>query len=168
MKDQITLDRIKLIHPILRDEVGVIYNEICEALTGRAVVRFTHTFRTFAEQDALFAKGRTKPGPKVTNARSGSSWHNYGMAIDIVLLVDKNKDGVFESASWDLKTDFDGDGKSDWIEVVQIFKEYGWEWGGDWKFFDAPHFQKTLGQTIRGMLAKHNYGKVDKNGFVIL
>ena len=168
MKDQITLDRIKLIHPALRDEVGDIYDDICQALTGRAICRFTHTLRTFAEQDALFAKGRTKPGPKVTNAQSGSSWHNYGMAIDIVLLVDKNKDGVFESASWDLKTDFDSDGKSDWIEIVQIFKEYGWEWGGDWRFFDAPHFQKTLGQTIRGMLAKHNYGKVDKNGFVIL
>ena len=166
MKDQITLDRIKLIHPALRDEAGDIYDDICQALTGRAICRFTSTLRTFAEQDALFAKGRTKPGTKVTNARAGSSWHNYGMAIDIVLLVDKNKDGVFESASWDTKTDFDGDGKSDWTEIVQIFKEYGWEWGGDWKFFDAPHFQKTLGQTIRGMLAKHQWGKVDKNGFV--
>lgn len=168
MKDQVTLDRIKLIHPALRDEVIVIYDEICKALTANVMCRFTHTLRTFAEQDALFAKGRTKPGAKVTNARAGSSWHNYGMAIDIVLLIDKNKDGFFETVSWDLKADFDGDGKSDWIEVVQIFKQFGWEWGGDWRFFDAPHFQKTMGQTIRGMLTKHRLGKVDKNGFIIL
>lgn len=166
--DKITLERIKLLHPDLRDEAGKIYQEICDALTGRAVVRFTHTFRSFAEQDALFAQGRTKPGRKVTNARGGHSWHNWGMAIDIVLMIDKNGDGVYESAVWDTKTDFDGDGKSDWIEVVQIFKEFGWEWGGDWKFVDAPHFQKTMGQTIRGMLAKHRSGKVDANGYVIL
>lgn len=161
MQDQITLQRIKLLHPALRDEVGDIYNDISKALTSKAFCRFTSTLRTFAEQDALFAKGRTKPGGIVTNARAGSSWHNYGMAIDIVIV-----DGI--TASWDVKKDFDKDGKADWIEVVQIFKEYGWEWGGDWKFYDAPHFQKTMGQTIRGMLAKHQWGKVDKNGFVIL
>jgi peptidoglycan L-alanyl-D-glutamate endopeptidase CwlK len=166
--DKVTLERINLIHPVLRNEVNEIYQEICQVLRDNVRCRFTHTLRTFAEQDALFAQGRTKPGSIVTNARSGRSWHNYGMAIDIVLLVDKNRDGVFESASWDTKADFDGDGKRDWIEVVNIFKEYGWEWGGDWKFYDAPHFQKTMGQTIRGMLAKHQAGKVDKNGFVIL
>lgn len=166
--DKITLERIKLLHPDLRDEAGKIYQEICDALTGRAVVRFTHTFRSFAEQDALFAQGRTKPGRRVTNARGGHSWHNWGMAIDIVLMIDKNGDGVYESAVWDTKTDFDGDGKSDWIEVVQIFKEFGWEWGGDWKFVDAPHFQKTMGHTIREMLAKHRWGKVDAKGYVIL
>ena len=26
---------------------------------------------------------------------------------------------------------------------------YGWEWGGDWKFTDLPHFQKTLGKSIK-------------------
>jgi peptidoglycan L-alanyl-D-glutamate endopeptidase CwlK len=168
MQDQITLERIKLLHPVLRNEVMDIYEEICNVLTGNVMCRFTHTLRTFAEQDALFAKGRTKPGPKVTNARSGSSWHNYGMAIDIVLLVDKNNDGVFESVSWDVKADFDKDGKADWIEIVRIFKEHGWEWGGDWRFYDAPHFQKTLGYSVRQLLDLHKRGKVDKNGFVIL
>jgi peptidoglycan L-alanyl-D-glutamate endopeptidase CwlK len=166
--DKITLDRIQLIHPVLRNEVREIYEEICQVLRENVRCRFTHTLRTFAEQDALFAQGRTKPGGIVTNARSGMSWHNYGMAIDIVLLVDKNRDGVFESVSWDTRADFDGDGKRDWIEVVNIFKQFGWEWGGDWKFYDAPHFQKTMGQSIRGMLAKHKAGKLDQNGYVIL
>lgn len=144
MKDKVTLDRIQLLLPKLRDEAFAIYNEICEVLTGRAMCRFTRTLSTFAEQDALFAQK-----PKVTNARGGQSYHNYGLAIDIVLIVDKDGNGSFESASWDVKSDFDGDGKSDWMEVVAIFKRYGWEWGGDWNHFsDKPHFQKTLGYSI--------------------
>jgi peptidoglycan L-alanyl-D-glutamate endopeptidase CwlK len=159
--DKITLDRIKLLHPKLRDEALEIYEEICQALKGRAECRFSFTLRTFAEQNQLFAQGRTKPGAIVTRAKGGQSWHNYGLAIDIVLLVDGK-------ASWDIKTDFDNDGRSDWMEVVDIFKRYGWEWGGDWKFFDAPHFQKTFGMSINEMLKKHMAGKVDANGYVLI
>ncbi len=157
MKDQITLDRIKLLHPKLRDEANEIYDEICAALLGRAICRFTHTLRTFAEQDALFKKV-----PKVTNSRGGFSYHNYGLAIDIVLIVDG------KNASWDVKGDYDKDAKSDWMEVVEIFKQYGWEWGGNWKFYDAPHFQKTFGKSVRELLALHQAGKVDAQGFVKL
>jgi len=161
MVDQKTLDRIKLMHPKLRDEVAEIYDEICKALTGKAFCRFTSTLRTFAEQDALYAKGRTAPGSKVTNCPSGLSMHNYGLALDIVLVQDG-------SALWDVKKDLDGDGKADWMEVVAIFKQYGWEWGGDWKFYDAPHFQKSLGKSVRKLLALKNAGKVDAQGYVIL
>ena len=101
MKDQITLDRIKLLHPKLRDEAFLIYDEICEALKGRAMCRFSYTLRTFAEQAEIFAQGRTKPGKIVTNARPGLSAHNYGLAVDIVLIIDKNGDGKFESAAWE-------------------------------------------------------------------
>jgi len=160
MKDQKTLERIKLLHPKLRNEAGEIYDEICSALTGRAMCRFSFTLRTFAEQDALFAQGRTKPGSIVTKAKGGLSMHNYGLAIDIVLIIDG------KTASWDVKGDFDGDGKSDWMEVVTIFKQHGWEWGGDWKFYDAPHFQKTFGKSVRDLLALHQAGKVDEHGFV--
>jgi len=155
MKDHVTLDRIKLIHPKLREEVMEIYDEICEALKGRAICRFTYTLRTFAEQDLLFKKV-----PKVTNAKGGMSYHNYGLAIDIVLIIG----GV--AASWDIKKDFDGDGKADWMEVVAIFKSFGWEWGGDWKFYDAPHFQKSLGYSVKQLLALHQSGNVDKHGYV--
>lgn len=161
MVDQKTLDRIKLMHPKLREEVGEIYAEICQALTGKAFCRFTHTLRTFKEQDELFAKGRTAPGARVTNARGGFSMHNFGVALDIVLI----RDG---SALWDVKADLDGDGKADWMEIVNIFKQYGWEWGGDWKFYDAPHFQKSFGKSVRELLALHNAKKIDKEGYVLL
>jgi peptidoglycan L-alanyl-D-glutamate endopeptidase CwlK len=148
MIDQKTLDRIQLLHPKLRAEAGQIYTEIEAALKGRAICRFAYTLRTFAEQDALYTQGRTKPGARVTNAKGGQSYHNYGLAIDIVLLKDTDGNGTFETASWETNVDFDGDGVADWIEVVNIFKRHGWEWGGDWKFTDKPHFQKTLGFTI--------------------
>lgn len=159
MIDEKTLERIKLLHPKVREEVGNIYIDISKALTGKAFCRFTSTLRTFAEQDALYAKGRTAPGGIVTNAKGGLSMHNYGLAIDIVLI----RDG---SALWDVKSDLDGDGKPDWIEIVNIFKSYGWEWGGDWKFYDAPHFQKSFGKSIRELLALHTSKKVDEHGFV--
>ena len=168
MKDKITLDRIQLIHPKLRDEVLAIYDEISEALTGKAICRFTHTLRTFAEQNKLFAQGRTAPGKIVTRARGGQSYHNYGFAIDIVLLVDRDGNGTFESALWDTKSDFDQDGRADWMEVVDVFKRHGWEWGGDWRFRDMPHFQKTLGKSIVELQSLHNAKKVDKAGFVLI
>lgn len=168
MKDQKTLERIQLLHPKLRDEALELYDEIVASLTGSAICRFAYTLRTFAEQDALFAQGRSKPGKVVTNAKGGQSYHNYGLAIDIVLILDKDKNGTFETASWDVKSDFDGDKKADWMEVVQIFKRYGFEWGGDWKFLDLPHFQKSFGKSIYELRALHTAGKVDKNGFVLI
>jgi peptidoglycan L-alanyl-D-glutamate endopeptidase CwlK len=143
--DQITLKRIERLNIRVREEALEIYKDICEALTGRAVCRFTHTLRTFEEQNALFEQGRKRPGKKVTNARGGQSFHNYGLAIDICLIIDGKE------ASWDTLSDFDGDHVSDWQEIVRIFKMYGWEWGGDWKFRDMPHFQKTLGMTIKDL-----------------
>lgn len=168
MKDEKTLERINLLHPKIKEDAYKIYDEIVAALSGSAICRFAYTLRTFAEQDALYAQGRTKAGAKVTNAKGGQSYHNYGLAIDIVLLVDKDKNGSFETASWDLKTDFDGDGKSDWMEIVAIFKRYGYEAGIDWHFKDAPHFQKTFGKSINELLHLHTNNKVDKNGFVLI
>lgn len=168
MQDKITIERIKLLHPKIRNEVNEIYNQICINLTGKSICRFTHTFRSFKEQSDLYAQGRTKPGKIVTNAKAGLSYHNYGLAIDIVLLIDKNKDGNYETASWDRVIDFDGDGKADWQEIVTIFKQYGWEWGGDWNFKDYPHFQKTYGKSVRNLLALYNSKKIDKQGYVIL
>lgn len=158
--DQKTLERIELLHPAVREEARQIYKEICEALTGKALCRFAYTLRTYAEQNALYAQGRTTPGLKVTQAKGGQSYHNFGLAIDIVLIVDKDGNGNFETASWDTKSDFDGDGKSDWQEVVNIFKRYGWAWGGNWKFTDMPHFEKTYGFSVNQLASNVTYKKL--------
>jgi peptidoglycan L-alanyl-D-glutamate endopeptidase CwlK len=181
-QDAVTLQRINKLHPKLRAEALQIYNEIVAALSGRATVRFSYTLRTFAEQQALFNQGRTTAGKIVTNARAGQSYHNYGLAVDIVLLVDKDVNGTFETASWDTSSDFDADRVSDWMECVRIFKKYGWTWGADWdndgltkamgdkdeKLVDAPHFQKTFGWSVSQLLIKHNAKKFDSQGYVLI
>lgn len=163
MKDQVTLERIQKLHPKLRSEGQAIYDEICNALKGRAICRFAYTLRTVDEQNALYAKGRTAAGKKVTWVKGGYSFHQYGLAGDIVLLKDTNGDGSFETASWETNVDFDGDGKADWMEVVAIFKKYGWEWGGDWTKKDLPHFQKSFGYKTEQLIKMPK-----KDGYVIL
>lgn len=165
MIDNVTIQRIQTLHPKIRKEVNDIYvNEVVPALTGRAICRFAYTLRTFKEQNDLYAIGRTKLFDsngkrlgKVTNAKGGQSIHNYGLAFDIVLLKDKDSNGSFETASWEDTIDFDKDGKADWMEVVNIFKNRGYEWGGDWKSFkDKPHFQKDFNYDWRRLLSKYN------------
>ena len=135
--DSVTQQRIEKLHPQVRDEVKKIIEECNAALTGKAQVRITQGLRTFDEQAKLFAQGRTTPGKKVTNAKPGQSIHNYGLAVDICMLID-GKD-----ISWDTAKDWDNDKISDWYECVKIFAKYGWNWGGNWiKFKDLPHFEK--------------------------
>lgn len=166
--DQVTLDRIKLMHPSVRNEVFDMYTYANNKLLGKGVrLRFAYTLRTNKEQDDLYAQGRTKlydgKGNRlgiVTKAKGGQSIHNYGLALDIVLLVDKDKDGTFETASWDITRDFDGDGVADWTEIANYFKSKGWEWGGDWNSFkDYPHFQKDFGYTWSALQSKFTSGQ---------
>lgn len=163
MEDKITLQRIQLLHPKVRAEVEHIYKaQIVPALSGRAICRFAYTLRTFQEQADLYAQGRTRlfdaNGRRlgiVTKANAGQSIHNYSLALDIVLLVDSDRNGTFESASYNETLDYDGDKRADWMEVVNILKANGWTWGGDWKRFkDAPHFEKTFGHNWRQLKAK--------------
>lgn len=128
--DKITLERITTAHPILRDKLKKEYIECNNLLPKGVRLRFSHVYRSFEEQEDLFNKK-----PKVTNARGGQSIHNYGLAFDYVILLDKDNNGTFESIDWNIS--------SEWHRIViNYFKEKGYEWGGDWKSFkDYPHFQ---------------------------
>ncbi|MGR0372021.1 M15 family metallopeptidase [Listeria monocytogenes] len=87
-------------------------------------------YRSTAEQNALYAQGRTKPGAIVTNAKGGQSNHNYGVAVDLCLYTNDGKDVIWESTT------------SRWKKVVAAMKAEGFKWGGDWKSFkDYPHFE---------------------------
>lgn len=102
------------------------------------VVKVICGTRSWKEQEELYAKGRTAPGPRVTNAKAGSSWHNYGVAFDI---------GLF-TASGGYVTDgkvYEKFGKLAGAPV-------GCEWGGKWfSFKDFPHYQWTQ---VYGSLAR--------------
>ena len=71
--------------------------------------------RTYAEQNKLYAQGRTKPGNVVTKARGGESIHNFGLAFDI---------GIFSA---DDKT-YHGEHR-DYKAVGLIGEQRGLEWG---------------------------------------
>jgi D-alanyl-D-alanine carboxypeptidase len=56
--------------------------------------------RTMDQQAKLYAQGRTAPGPIVTNAPPGSSYHNFGAAADIIPknMSEKDAAGVIKQA----------------------------------------------------------------------
>lgn len=138
-----------LLHPKLREEAISLFADAECKLTGRAKPRITFSLRTMAEQQAIYNQGRTTPGNIVTNAKPGASYHNWGLAIDFALIIDGKE------VSWDIGKDWDGDHTSDWMEVVNIFKAKGWEWGGDWKSLkDYPHLQKTFGHKWQELLTR--------------
>jgi len=153
--DQITLTRIEQAHPKIKDMLLRQYKEANNLLGANVRLRFAYVFRTPAEQHALFLQR-----PKVTNADQWQSIHNFGLAFDIVLLIDKDNNGTFETASWDTLKDFDKDLQSDWMEVTNYFKSKGWKWGGNFKsIYDAPHFEMTFGytpKTLKALIDKKN------------
>jgi len=107
-------------------------------------VVITDGFRSTEEQDALYRKGRGDAGSIVTQVKGGQSYHNYGLAIDFALGIPGGK------VIWDLEYDGNRNGKSDWMEVVEIAKELGFTWGGDWANFpDYPHLQMDFGYSIQ-------------------
>lgn len=151
MKDAISITRVCLLHPAIKDEVIDLIGKI-EIANPKFVIRIVQGLRTIDEQNELYAQGRTKPGNIVTNAKGGSSYHNYGLAFDFCLLYDGK-------VSWDTGFDADKDGQADWQEVVKTFKANGYTWGGDFHSIpDAPHLEKTFGNNWRTLLEKYNKG----------
>lgn len=124
----------------------------------------TCTRRDFDAQAALYARGRTRaqldavclhdvqpaPGPIVTNARPGDSYHQYDCALDVVPL----RDG---KCVWNT-TGADGDL---WQQLGAIGEACGLEWAGRWKHMrEMAHFQYTGGL----VLADFRAGKRLQNG----
>lgn len=172
MRDKISITRAQLLHPAVRQEVVDLIDKAEAGFPPGIAVRIVQGLRTIEEQNELYAQGRTKPGNIVTNARGGSSYHNFGLAIDFAILIDKDGNGTYDELSWDIKKDNDKDGIADWLEVVKVFEAAGWEWGGRWSSIrDYPHVQKT---TFNGkkyswqeLFELYKARKIDKVGYVI-
>lgn len=166
-KDKVTIERIKLLHPAIQRLTTLAIDRVEAKLVKNMAIRVVQGIRTFSEQDGLYALGRTvinpdgksakKPkGNIVTNAKGGQSIHNYGLAIDFALLVDRDNNGTYEELSWSMILDLDKDGKKDWDEVVEAFEFYGFSWGGKWRTFkDYPHCDMAYGQNYKYFLEKH-------------
>ena len=148
--DQLTIDRIATAHPKIREELKNYYIECNNKLPKGVRLRFAYVYRSIEEQNKLYNQR-----PKVTNAKGGQSIHNYSLAFDYVIMLDKDNNGTFETIEWSLASPYHK-------VVVDYFKSKGYEWGGDWKFKDAPHFQKAFGHTWQTLKNKPTFK--DTNG----
>ncbi|MCD9033447.1 peptidoglycan-binding protein [Luteimonas sp. Y-2-2-4F] len=146
--DAATDRRIAGLHPEVRATAAAFVNRVEQELGIQ--LRVTQGYRSIAEQNALYAQGRTAPGDIVTNARGGSSYHNYGLAFDV---VEVRPDG---SVNWD----------TDWAAIGRIGENMGLEWGGNWtRLVDRPHFQMDFGLSTTQLRQRLNSGDTS-NGFV--
>lgn len=140
--DVITLQRIEQAHPKIREQLLADYKTANNLLGQYVRLRFSYVYRSPKQQHEIFLQR-----PRVTKADAWQSIHNYGLAFDIVLLIDKDKNGTFEAVSWDMIKDFDLDSTPDWKEITQFFLSKGYTNGfiSNGKKWDFPHFQKDFG-----------------------
>jgi peptidoglycan L-alanyl-D-glutamate endopeptidase CwlK len=127
--DERSEKNIKTLHPRAQEKAREFMQAVVPIMDRRGVdVRIISGTRTYAEQDALFAKR-----PKVTNARGGFSNHNFGVAWDI---------GLFQGKRYLEESPL-------YRECGRIGQSLGLEWGGSWKSIqDEPHFEVKTGLTI--------------------
>ena len=120
--------RIKDLHPNIRAAAKEFILRVSNELGIN--IRVSSGFRSFEEQKELYAQGRTKDGNIVTNAKEGESYHNYGLAFDVVEITPNGEANY--------GTDYDS--------IASIGKALGFGWGGDWaSFIDKPHFEMKYG-----------------------
>lgn len=141
MKDQISIERVALLHP---KAIPLFTDFITNAENGLNVVfRIVQGLRTFAQQQAIYDQGRTTPGAIVTNAKPGSSFHNFGLAVDLGHLIDNGTE-------------------IDWHFDMSLLLPYmpeGMVWGGNFHSIkDRPHFELGFGHTWQQLLELYNAG----------
>ena len=129
----------------LNPKVQPLATRLIEEATAQGIhVKVICGTRTYAEQNELYAQGRTKPGPIVTKAKGGYSNHNFATAFDIGIFSPDGKHYLDESP--------------DYQRCGTIGEALGLEWGGSWKFVDEPHFQYNQGRSmaqLRAALDEH-------------
>jgi hypothetical protein len=129
--DAINEKRVALLHAPFQALARAFLAE-CEKAGYR--LRVTYGLRTLDEQAKLYAQGRTAPGFIVTQAKPGSSAHNYAAAIDVVFLDAKG--GV----NWN----------GPWKAIGIVGEKLGLVWGGNFKtIVDRPHFEWAHWRDLR-------------------
>jgi D-alanyl-D-alanine carboxypeptidase len=111
------------LHPYFRDKVMALIS----ACNARGItLAIVESYRTPAKQNEYKAMGK-----KYTRTVGGQSKHQYGLAIDVVPVIDS-------VAQWD--------NARLWRKVGVIGEQLGLHWGGRWKsLYDPGHFEWTGG-----------------------
>lgn len=128
------------LHPHVRSMAKRLLED---ATAADVPLTVTCTLRSFATQAALHAQGRTAPGRIVTNAKPGHSFHNFGLALDVVPTE------LLTLPNWGDSPEHQARSNALWAEVGAIGKRIGFRWGGDFsRLRDRPHFEWSAGLTL--------------------
>ena len=143
--DARSLSNLETLHPKFQPSAIQAWTEAQSAMPSNVQIIVIQGLRSFSESDALYAQGRTAPGPIVTKAAAGQSYHNYGLAFDFSMITNGKEDDIVGPH---------------WMQVVSIMEKYGMFWGGNFPegFHDNPHFENRYGHNWRDLLALHNAG----------
>lgn len=141
--DNRSLQNLQTLHPKFRPSAIQAWTEAQAAMPSNVQIIVIQGLRSFAESNSLYAQGRTTPGPIVTKAAAGQSYHNYGLAFDFSMLTNEKEDNIVGP---------------NWLKVVSIMESHGMTWGGHFPdgFHDDPHFENRYSYNWRDLLAKHN------------
>ncbi len=150
--DAVSDRRIATLHPLVKEKVKEFIIRAEKELGIK--LRVVSAFRSWSEQTKLYNRpfdGKDNDGDglideaneKVTNAKAGQSYHNFGLAVDVVEI--KNGKAIWKNPNWD--------------KVAKLGKSIGLKWGGDWKSFkDKPHFQYTFGLSLAELRKRYQSG----------
>jgi hypothetical protein len=130
--DNYTNMKISSLDPRLQNPAADFINDVHDNLGIN--LRVTDGYRSIDKQNSIFNNGNG-----TTNASGGKSYHNYGLAIDVVAIENNGKYANYNVVPSN-------------PSLVDTGKSYGFEWGGDWKiemkdgsiFTDTPHFQNSF------------------------
>lgn len=142
MRDIHSVAKIALLHPKWRADAQLFIEDIEDAFD--ITVCIVQGLRTFAQQQAIYDQGRTTPGPVVTKAQAGQSYHNYGIAVDLC---------PFKATGVDLDWEYDF---SQWLPYA---KKYNITWGGSFPSPDRDHWENKYGYNWRSLLAMYQAAK---------
>lgn len=154
--EQTSVLLLNQLHPSIRQAGWKAYAEAVQATPSGVHPLVTETMRTFERSAYLYTLGRTvvnpdgksssKPfGDVVSFSKGGQSYHNYGLALDFVILLNGKEHWTVDA---------------NWMIVVNIFKKHGFTWGGDFlpkEKIDAPHLElRPNNINWRDLLVLHN------------
>lgn len=146
MRDAHSIPLIDQLHPKVRADFKAFIEE-CEEQFNLAI-RIISAMRTMEEQEKIYAQGRTAPGAIVTKAPPGSSYHNWGLAVDIAPL----------SVSGEVNYNYD---QGKWVGIAS---QWNITWGGSWAGFkDLDHWENKMGHNWRDLLDLYNAKKFIEN-----
>jgi|GEM_PF-1753517 len=132
---------VNALHPYFRDRVL----DLIEKCRAKGIeLAFVETFRTHAKQNEYKGMGK-----KYTRSGGGKSKHQYGLAVDVVPIVNGE-------AQWDNLVL--------WRKIGMIGEKLGLRWGGRWRHpFDPGHFEWTGGLNTTALSAGYKPFIVKEN-----